>query len=409
MRFDELLKLGLALRGDVRLPLLIDPAQQRHRLDEVLDEVALAAQGRARVDRARDLGTDFLVVAVALLGAELLDEHEDVVDVDLDLLDELDFEHDVVVDDFSVAVAVARVLVAQPQVDAGVVLPLSLGEWVVAVEVVEGREDVLQPQDRTEQLDEVLLRLLPHDLLPDREVREQFGDLVDVLAVVVAVRFQQDDAAGILVAEQLQRGVRLFLEVAEGDDVAVGLHRVEDAVRARVRLDQSVGAQVLVDEQRVQRRRVEAGEEHVHHDDQVDLAVLHPLRQVLVVVLEPVRARVVAGPEHVVVVLDRVFQERARVTVERIGVERFIIEDAVGFGLVRAVAEDQSDLQPLVRWQLLHLQLELVVVTACGIDRRGREQRVESANSFPLLESLRLTPAPHRVGDVRHDSVFVAR
>lgn len=170
-----------------------------------------------------------------------------------------------------------------------------------------------------------------------------------------------------------------------------------------------MGAQVLVNEQRVQRRRVEPSEEHVHHDDQVDLAVLHPLRQVLVVVLEPVRTRVVAGPEHVVVVLDRIFQERTCVTVERIGVERFIIEDAVGFGLVRAVAEDQSDLQALVRWQLLHLQLKLVVVPACGIDRRGREQRVEPTHSLPLLECLRLTPAPHRVGDVRHHAVLVTR
>lgn len=112
VRFDELLKLGLSLRGDVRLPLLIDRALQRHRLDEVLDEVALAAEGRARVDGAGDLGADLLVVAVAFLGAELLDEHEDVVDVDLDLLDELDLEHDVVVDDFSVAVTIARELIA---------------------------------------------------------------------------------------------------------------------------------------------------------------------------------------------------------------------------------------------------------------------------------------------------------
>ena len=87
--------------------------RERDRLPtEVLDEVALAAEGRARVDRAGDLGTDFFVVAVALLGAELLDEHEDVVDVDLDLLDELDLEHDVLVDDFSVAVTIARELIA---------------------------------------------------------------------------------------------------------------------------------------------------------------------------------------------------------------------------------------------------------------------------------------------------------
>ena len=58
-----------------------------------------------------------------------------------------------------------------------------------------------------------------------------------------------------------------FLQVAEGDDVAVGLDRVEDAVGARVRLDQAMGAQVLVDEQRVERGGVEAGQEHVDHDD----------------------------------------------------------------------------------------------------------------------------------------------
>ena len=71
-------------------------------------------------------------------------------------------------------------------------------------------------------------------------------------------------------------------------------------------------AQVLVDEQRVQRRGVEAGQEHVDHDDQVDLAVLQPQRQVLVVVLELVGRGVEAGAEHGVVVLDRVLEEVAR-------------------------------------------------------------------------------------------------
>ena len=44
------------------------------------------------------VGADLLVLAVAAGLAVLLDEHEDVVDVDLDLLDELDLEDDVVVD-----------------------------------------------------------------------------------------------------------------------------------------------------------------------------------------------------------------------------------------------------------------------------------------------------------------------
>ena len=50
---------------------------------------------------------------------------------------------------------------------------------------------------------------------------------------------------GVLVAEQRDGVVGLFLQVAEGDDVAVGLDRVQDAVGARVRLDQAVATRRL--------------------------------------------------------------------------------------------------------------------------------------------------------------------
>ena len=104
--------LSLRLGGDIGLPLQLHVPGGRDRIDELLDEVLLVAQGRAGVDGPRDLLLDLAVVAVALGGAVLLDQHEDVVDVDLDLLDELDLEHDVVVDDFSVAVTIARELIA---------------------------------------------------------------------------------------------------------------------------------------------------------------------------------------------------------------------------------------------------------------------------------------------------------
>ena len=110
------------------------------------------------------------------------------------------------------------------------------------------------------------------------------------------------------------------------DDVAVGLDRVEDAVGARVGLDQAVRAQALVDPERVQRRGVEAGQEHVDDDHQVDLAVLQPQREVLVVVLELVGRGVEARAEHGVVVLDRALQEVARARVEAVGLELFLVE-----------------------------------------------------------------------------------
>lgn len=60
------------------------------------------------------------------------DEHEDVVDVDLDLLDELDLEDDVLVDRLLVAVAVLRNSREQVEVDVAVVLVLPGGEQLVA-------------------------------------------------------------------------------------------------------------------------------------------------------------------------------------------------------------------------------------------------------------------------------------
>ena len=44
----------------------------------------------------------------------------------------------------------------------------------------------------------------------------------------------------VLVAEERDGVVGLLLQVAEGDDVAVGLDRVQDPVGARVGLDQAV-------------------------------------------------------------------------------------------------------------------------------------------------------------------------
>ena len=68
---------------------------------------------------------------------------------------------------------------------------------------------------------------------------------------VIGVGLQDDDAAGVLIAEQRHGVVGGFFEVTEGLDVAVGLDRVQDPVDAGIRLQESVGAQVDY-EQRIQ-------------------------------------------------------------------------------------------------------------------------------------------------------------
>ena len=62
--------------------------------------------------------------------------------------------------------------------------------------------------------------------------------------------------------------------------------------------------EVLVYPQRVQRCCVKARQEHVHHQQQVYLPVLHSQRNVLVVVGELVGTGVVARTKHLVIVLD---------------------------------------------------------------------------------------------------------
>ena len=44
--------------------------------------------------------------------------------------------------------------------------------------------------------------------------------------------------------------------------------------------------QVLINKQGVERSRIKAGKEHIHHYQQVHLSVLHPERQILIIVLE---------------------------------------------------------------------------------------------------------------------------
>ena len=83
----------------------------------------------------------------------------------------------------------------------------------------------------------------PRRLLPEREVDcSSSATSLLVLAVVVVVGLEQHDAASVPVAEERERVVGGLLEVAEADDVAVGLDRVQDPVGAGERLDQAVGA-----------------------------------------------------------------------------------------------------------------------------------------------------------------------
>lgn len=180
-----------------------------------------------------------------------LNEHEDVVDIDGDLLDELDLEDNVLVVDLllvSFPFLIPSEFIPQVQIDTAIVLLLTLSELVIASEFVKGSKDVFQPNDRTKEFDELLFRRLAYDGVSERILGEQIINLRGVLVQVMLVRLEQHYASGIPVSEEFERFVGGVLEISEANDVAVGLDGVEDAIGAREGLQQPVGLQWLVDE-----------------------------------------------------------------------------------------------------------------------------------------------------------------
>lgn len=83
-------------------PLRVDLAVDGRRIHERLNPVALISQAEGCVQCMRDLCTDLFVFVVAALFSVVLDQHQDVVDVDLNLLDEFQLKDQVVLNGFLV-------------------------------------------------------------------------------------------------------------------------------------------------------------------------------------------------------------------------------------------------------------------------------------------------------------------
>ena len=232
------------------------------------------------------------------------------------------------------------------------------------------------------------------------EVVDDDGSLVD-----------QPDLAGpvsLRTGEESDGGVDAVLLLAEVEDVAVGLGRVENAVGPGEGLDQAVVLEVLVDVERVEGLGVKAGEEHVDDDGDVDLLlalagqvavgellVLDALLDVLVIEVKVVD--VVVGAVLLVVVGDD-------------GLERGLLGLGVVLVVLLLLGEvflDLLDVLVALRWRRedggdlegdelgvvgLALGLKLLedlVVLDRVVDRSGGQQRVEvsvSGRGIVLVE-----------------------
>ena len=203
--------------------------------------------------------------------------------------------------------------------DLANLLALLVGEVGVLVELGLEALDLLEPLDElgssivAHQVVHLIWRgfeaLRLHKLA---EVGDGLLEVVDDDGCLV----DQPDLAGpvsLCTREESDGGFHAVLLLAEVEDVAVGLGRVENAVGAGEGLDQAVVLEVLVDVERVEVHGVEAGEEHVDDYGDVDLLgalvgqvavgellVLDALLDVLVVEVEVVDVVVRAVPVVVV-------------------------------------------------------------------------------------------------------------
>ena len=202
--------------------------------------------------------------------------------------------------------------------------------------------------------------------------------------------------AGLFTGEEGDGGIHGVLLLAKVEDVAVGFGAVEHAVGAGEGLNQAVVLEGLVHIESVQVFGIEAGEEHVHHDGNVDflgmgqilirkLLILDALLHVLIVEVE--LANAVIGAEAGVVVGEDGL-EGGFLLLRFLFVVGFFLRQVflnllhiwIAFGWRR---EDAGDIERLVieislRLVFLHLGEKLEIFDGV-VDGGGGEQGIEPA------------------------------
>lgn len=132
---DDLLQLLLFLLLHITLPVAVNIRCGVDGVDKAVDQVLFAAQLDAGIDRPVDGSQDAFVLAVRFM--VLHDQHQNVVDVDLHLADELDLEGNIIVDVFFVPIRFRAVRLIKVEIDALVILKIPLREKFVPGKLVK--------------------------------------------------------------------------------------------------------------------------------------------------------------------------------------------------------------------------------------------------------------------------------
>lgn len=132
---DDLLQLLLFLLLHITLPVAVNIRCGVDGVDKAVDQVLFAAQLDAGIDRPVDGSQDAFVLAVRFM--VLHDKHQNVVDVDLHLPDELDLEGNIVVDVFFVPIRFRAIRLIKVEIDALVILKIPLRKKLVPGKLVK--------------------------------------------------------------------------------------------------------------------------------------------------------------------------------------------------------------------------------------------------------------------------------
>ena len=132
---DDLLQLLLFLLLHIALPVAVNIRCGVDGVDKAVDQIFFAAQLDAGIDRPVDGSQDALVFAVRFM--VLHDKHQNVVNVDLHLPDELDLEGNIIVDILFVSVRFWAVRLIEIEIHALIILKIPLREKLMPGKLVK--------------------------------------------------------------------------------------------------------------------------------------------------------------------------------------------------------------------------------------------------------------------------------
>ena len=129
--------------------------------------------------------------------------------------------------------------------------------------------------------------------------------------------------------------------------------------------------QVFINPQRIQRRGIKTRQKHIHHDQQINLSILHPQTHVFIVILETLGASVVICAKSCIIVLDYTLEKVTRRDIKPVSILRVLVIHAVHFQIriIRSVAINCSNLQAFNFRKLSLLALKLIVIKLRRVNR----------------------------------------